>query len=290
MCTSRRAWSRRITRATSRISREMQDAFALESHRRAVAAIDAGRFADEIVPVAVERRARRHRPARATDGDLDDSDEGPRRDTSAEALAKLRPAFHAAGTVTAGNSSQTSDGAAAVVLMSAARAHALGLDPLARSWPTPPPACRRSSSASARCRRSASCSPGRAVARRDRPRRAQRSVRRPGARVPEGAGDRSGRLNVNGGAIALGHPLGCTGARLTTTLVHEMARRQARYGLVTLCVGGGMGAAMILERPDVTRAAPIVIAFANGSDVPPASSRRTAGQPSDARALTRTIA
>jgi acetyl-CoA acyltransferase len=233
----------------SHISREMQDAFALESHRRAVAAQDAGWPADEIVPVAVETVApdASGQPTRKTVTVT--KDDGPRRDTSAEALAKLRPAFHAAGTVTAGNSSQTSDGAAAVVLMSAARAQALGLDPLARivAYATagvppelfgigPVPAVRKLLART-----------GVSLDAIDLVELNEAFAAQVLAVLKELPIDQA-RLNVNGGAIALGHPLGCTGARLTTSIIHEMRRRQARRGLVTLCIGGGMGAAMLLQR------------------------------------------
>jgi acetyl-CoA acyltransferase len=230
----------------SSISRSAQDAYALESHRRAVAAIDAGRFQDEIVPVDVAV-VTNTKPRVATK--RIDTDEGPRRDTSPEALAKLRPAFHASGTVTAGNSSQTSDGAAATIVMSGERARALNLRPLARfvTFATagvdperfgigPVPAIKKALALAGlslddiglielneafaaqvlACLQALPIDPA--------------------------------RLNVNGGAIALGHPLGCTGAKLTATLLHEMQRRDVRYGMVTMCVGGGMGAAGIFER------------------------------------------
>jgi acetyl-CoA acyltransferase len=234
----------------SRISREAQDAFALESHRRAVAAMDAGRFDDEIVPVdaavldedpAVGRAP--SPPRRVT------ADEGPRRDTSAAALAKLRPAFHAAGSVTAGNSSQTSDGAAAVIVMSAARAAALNVTPLARwvGYATagvapelfgigPVPAIRKALSRT-----------GLALGDIDLVELNEAFAAQILACLAELPIDPA-RLNVNGGAIALGHPLGCTGAKLTATLLHELRRRQGRYGLVSMCVGGGMGAAGLFER------------------------------------------
>ena len=234
------------------ISREEQDAFALRSHQRAIAAIDGGRFADEIVPVTATARRQATATARGpkTRQVTFAIDEGPRRDTSAEALAKLRPAFHARGTVTAGNSSQTSDGAAAVIVTSAelrARARAHAARPVRRLRD------RRRRARALRHRPGAGDPEGaearRADARSDRPRRAERSVRRAGARVPaRSCRSIPERLNVNGGAIALGHPLGCTGAKLTTTLLYEMKRRKARYGMVTMCVGGGMGAAGIFER------------------------------------------
>jgi acetyl-CoA acyltransferase len=233
----------------AKITREEQDAFALRSHQRALAAIDAGRFKDEIVPVTV-RTVEGFNGKKATLREVVfDTDEGPRRETSLEALGKLRPAFHVKGTVTAGNSSQTSDGAAAAVVMSADRAKALGLAPMARfvSYATagveperfgvgPVPAMKKAlklaglklddlglvelneafASQALACMRELPVDPE--------------------------------KLNVNGGAIALGHPLGCTGAKLTATLLYEMARRKVRYGMVTMCVGGGMGAAGIFER------------------------------------------
>ncbi len=234
----------------SRISREAQDAFALESHRRAIAAIDAGRFNEEIVPLSValaEPGAANGAPAvRQMNFAID---EGPRRDTSAEALAKLRPAFHVAGSVTAGNSSQMSDGAAAVLIVESERARALGLTPLARfvGYATagveperfgigPVPAVRKVlARAGLQLEDMALVELNEAFA-------AQVL-----ACLQELPIDPA-LLNVNGGAIALGHPLGCTGAKLTTTLLHELQRRSGRYGLVTMCVGGGMGAAGIFER------------------------------------------
>jgi len=241
----------------SAISREAQDAFALTSHRRAVAAIESGRFKDEIVPLTVSvvdtngngsngRSARAHIPTRQIVFDID---EGPRRDTSPEALAKLRPAFHASGTVTAGNSSQTSDGAAAVVITSAEYAKAHGLKPLARfvAYATagvapelfgigPVPAIRKVLKRA-----------GLTLDQIDLVELNEAFAAQVLACLKELPID-SERLNVNGGAIALGHPLGCTGAKLTATLVHEMQRRGSRYGLVTMCVGGGMGAAGVFER------------------------------------------
>jgi acetyl-CoA acyltransferase len=214
------------------VSREEQDAFALRSHQRAVAAIDGGRFNDEIVTLPELR-----------------IDEGPRRDTSMEALAKLRPAFHITGTVTAGNSSQTSDGAAAVVVMSAGRARALGLEPLGRfvAFATagveperfgigPVPAIRKVLKLA-----------GLTLEQMDLVELNEAFAAQVIACLRELPIDPD-RLNVNGGAIALGHPLGCTGAKLTTTILYEMKRRGARYGLVSMCVGGGMGAAGIFER------------------------------------------
>jgi acetyl-CoA acyltransferase len=233
----------------SGVSREEQDAFALRSHQRAIAAIDAGRFADEVVPFTTTMLEPPNGGRPATRSVSFAVDEGPRRDTSAAALAKLRPAFHAKGTVTAGNSSQTSDGAAAVVVMSEKAAQQRGLAPLGRfvTFATAGVEPERFG-----------IGPVPAI---------QKALHLAGLRLddidlielneafaaqvlaclrslpidPE-------RLNVNGGAIALGHPLGCTGAKLTTTLLYEMKRRNARYGMVTMCVGGGMGAAGIFER------------------------------------------
>jgi len=238
------------------ISREAQDAFALRSHVRAVAAQDAGRFADEIVPVDVEvmdameagsldpaDRRPRTRTIRF------DRDEGPRRDTSAEALAKLPPAFHATGTVTAGNSSQTSDGAAAVVVMAAERARALGLTPLARfvGYATAGVQPERFGLGPVPATRKLLSRLGLALDAIDLIEINEAFAAQVLACLDEMPMDPE-RFNVNGGAIALGHPLGCTGARLTASIVHEMGRRRARYGLVTLCIGGGMGAAAVLER------------------------------------------
>jgi len=233
----------------SGISREAQDAFALRSHQRAVAAIDSGRFADEILPVTahlVENNGNGH--PRTVDVAMK-IDEGPRRDTSAEALAKLKPAFHARGTVTAGNSSQTSDGASAVIVTSATRARQLGLQPLGRfvAYATagvkpelfgigPVPAMRKVLKMA-----------GLTMNQIDLVELNEAFAAQVLACLKEEPIDID-RLNVNGGAIALGHPLGCTGSKLTTTLLYEMRRRNSRYGMVTMCVGGGMGAAGIFER------------------------------------------
>jgi acetyl-CoA acyltransferase len=237
----------------SKISRDAQDQFALRSHQRAIAAIDAGRFADEIVPVTGTAMNKGDGNPVGYPGTpvpfTFAIDEGPRRDTSAEALAKLRPAFHAAGTVTAGNSSQTSDGAAAVIVMSAERARACGLTPMARfvTFATAGVEPERFG-----------VGPVPAI---------QKALKLAGLTLDQidlielneafavqvlvclqALPLDPDRLNVNGGAIALGHPLGCTGAKLTTTLLYEMQRRRARYGMVSMCVGGGMGAAGIFER------------------------------------------
>ena len=217
------------------VSREEQDAFSLRSHQRAVAAIDAGRFDDEIVSLAIAGHFK--------------TDEGPRRDTSLAALGKLRPAFHVKGTVTAGNSSQTSDGASAVVVMASDRARELGLAPLGRfvAFATagveperfgigPVPAIRKVLKLA-----------GLTLDQIDLVELNEAFAAQVIACLRELPIDPD-KLNVNGGAIALGHPLGCTGSKLTTTLLYEMRRRKSRYGLVSMCVGGGMGAAGIFER------------------------------------------
>ena len=232
----------------SKISRAEQDAFALRSHARAVAAIDAGRFADETAPVTVRVVNGAGGTPRVEERTVT-VDEGPRRDTSAEALAGLRPAFHAAGTVTAGNSSPMSDGAAAVVVTSAELAAESGLRPLARFVAFtvagvrpelfglgPVPAVRKVLKLA-----------GLTMDDIDLVELNEAFAAQALACLRELPIDPD-RLNVNGGAIALGHPLGCTGAKLTATLLHELRRRQGRYGLVTMCVGGGMGAAGIFER------------------------------------------
>jgi 3-oxoadipyl-CoA thiolase len=229
------------------ISREMQDAFALESHRRAIAAIDSGKFAEEILPVQV--------PVKKGDPIVVTTDERPRRDTSLESLARLRPAFRKDGTVTAGNSSGLNDGAAALLIMSDAKARQLGLKPLARVV---------SSAAAGVAPRTMGLGPVPAV--RKALARAGLTIDQIGLielneafaiqslAVMQELGLRQEITNVNGGAIALGHPLGCSGARILTTLLHEMRRRAAReegqepyFGLATLCVGVGQGEAMVIE-------------------------------------------
>jgi acetyl-CoA acyltransferase len=224
------------------VTREEQDAFALRSHRRALQAIDSGLFKEEIVPLTT-RNGNGGAPA------VFDIDEGPRRDTSAEALAKLRPAFHVSGTVTAGNSSQTSDGASAVVVMSGERARELGLSPLARfvAFATAGVEPERFGIGPVPAVRKALKLAGLTLDRIDLVELNEAFASQVLACLRELPIDPD-RLNVNGGAIALGHPLGCTGAKLTTTLLHEMKRRGSRYGMVTMCVGGGMGAAGIFER------------------------------------------
>jgi acetyl-CoA acyltransferase len=231
------------------ISRDAQDAFALRSHQRAVAAVDASRFDDEIVPITASMvdRANGSRPiAREL---IVRADDGPRRDTSMDALATLRPAFHAHGTVTAGNSSQMSDAAAAVLVMSAARARELNLAPLARfvTYTTAGVEPERFGLGPVPAVQKALARAGLTLDAIDLVELNEAFAAQVLACLASLPIDPD-RLNVNGGAIALGHPLGCTGARLTTSLLYEMRRRKARYGLVTMCVGGGMGAAGIFER------------------------------------------
>ena len=231
------------------VSREDADGFALASHQKALKAIAEGRFADEIVPFEWMERTPKNGSAKPMEQKRSfQIDEGPRADTSAEALAKLKPAFHAKGTVTAGNSSQTSDGAAATIVTSAERAAALGMKPMARFVAFATAGCAPDVMG---------IGPVHAV---------PKALKIAGLRLEDiglvelneafaaqalavirQLGLDPDKVNVNGGAIALGHPLGCTGAKLTATLLHEMQRRKVRYGLVTMCVGGGMGAAGIFE-------------------------------------------
>lgn len=230
------------------ICREDQDAFAFHSHMKAAAAVDAGHFAGQIVPVAFEQVALVD-GARRAETITFDQDEHLRRDTTLDALGKLKPSFKQNGTVTAGNSSPLSDGAAAVIVMEAGTAARLGLEPLARfvgfGVAGVPPEIM-------------GIGPVAAV---------PRVLKRTGLSLDEmdvielneafaaqalavirELGMNPDAVNVNGGAIALGHPLGCTGAKLTVQLLHELARREARYGMVTMCIGGGQGAAGIFER------------------------------------------
>ncbi len=219
------------------ISREDQDAFSIESHKRAVAAIEGGKFVDEIVPITT------------AEGTTHKVDEGPRADTSMEALAGLRPAFHAQGSVTAGNSSQMNDAAAASVVMSKAKAEALGLTPLARFV---------GFAVAGVAPDVMGIGPIEAI---------PKVLKQTGLKLADidvfelneafaaqslavirTLGLDMDKVNPNGGAIALGHPLGCTGAKLTATAVHELHRRKGRYAMVTMCIGGGMGAAGIFER------------------------------------------
>ena len=232
------------------ISREDADAFSLASHQKAVAAQVAGRFEEELVPVKIESAtpgAKAGKPM--TSDSVFSIDEGPRADTTAEALAALKPVFHARGTVTAGNSSQTSDGAAATVLMDAVRAQELHIQPLARLVAYAVAGCLPEEMG---------MGPLYAVPKALK--KAGLSLNDIGLiefneafaaqalAVMRELGFDPEKVNVNGGAIALGHPLGCTGAKLTATLLREMKRRNVRYGMVTMCVGGGQGAAGIFER------------------------------------------
>jgi acetyl-CoA acyltransferase len=234
------------------VSREDQDAFSLASHRKALAAQEAGRFSEEIVPVTVSKtlfNSNGKSGLTECKETVVKADEGPRADTSLAALAKLKPAFAAQGTVTAGNSSQTSDGAAAVVVMSGQRAEELGLTPLARFVAYATVGCLPEEMG---------VGPIWAI---------PKVLKKAGLKLDDiglielneafaaqslaivrELGLDPERVNVNGGAIALGHPLGCTGAKLTASILAEMGRRQVRYGMVTMCVGGGMGAAAIFER------------------------------------------
>ena len=232
-----------------KISREDADAFSLESHRKALAAQAAGKFDQELVPVPVTTAtpgAKAGKPV--TSETIFAADEGPRADTTAEALAALKPVFHAQGTVTAGNASQTSDGAAAAVLMEADRARELGVEPLARVVSFAVAGCLPEEMG---------MGPVYAV---------PKVLKNAGLKLDDiglielneafaaqalavilELGLDPQKVNVNGGAVALGHPLGCTGAKLTATILSEMRRRKVRYGMVTMCVGGGQGAAGIFE-------------------------------------------
>jgi len=218
------------------ISRADQDQFALASHQKAVAAIAAGRFKDEIVPVTT------------TEGATFDTDEGPRADTSLEALAGLRPVFHVKGSVTAGNASQTSDGVAMTVLMSADKARQIGATPIARfvgfavAGVAPEVMGIGPIEAIPRVLKQCGLKQDDIDLFELNEAFASQSLA-----VVRKLGIDPNRVNVNGGAIALGHPLGCTGAKLTATVIHELRRRKGRYGMVTMCIGGGMGAAGIFE-------------------------------------------
>jgi acetyl-CoA acyltransferase len=224
------------------IDRERSDAFSLRSHQRALAAIEAGKFKEEIVSLAVSANGNGKTSSF-------DTDEGPRRDTDAAALAKLKPAFSPKGIVTAGNASQMSDGAAATIVMSAAKAKELGLKPLARfvtyAVAGVPPEIMGIGPVEAIPK--ALKQAGLTLADIDLV-ELNEAFACQALAVIQAAGLDPEKVNVNGGAVALGHPLGCTGAKLTAQILHEMARRRARYGLVTMCVGGGMGAAGIFER------------------------------------------
>jgi acetyl-CoA acyltransferase len=229
------------------ITREAADQFSLRSHQKALAAIQAGKFDDEVVPVSVSfttpNGSKPHRQEMVFK-----MDEGPRADTSLEALASLKPAFHAKGTVTAGNSSQMSDGAAAAVVMSAERAQALGIKPLARyvSFATAGYKPEEMGLGPVFAIPKALKLAGLKLSDIDVIELNEAFAAQALAVIQEGHLDLE-RVNANGGAVALGHPLGCTGAKLTATIIREMKRRNLRYGMVTMCVGGGMGAAGIFE-------------------------------------------
>ncbi len=234
------------------VTREQADEFSVASHQKALAALAAGKFREEVTPFEVSVTALETTPKGVkskTSTAKFDTDEGPRPDTSMEGLAKLKPAFHAKGTVTAGNSSQMSDGAAASVVMSADRARALGAKPLARFVAFATAGCPPEEMG---------IGPAFAI---------PKVLKLAGLRLDDiavielneafatqalsvikSAGLDPARVNPNGGAVALGHPLGCTGAKLTASILRELGRRNARYGMVTMCVGGGMGAAGIFER------------------------------------------
>ncbi|HEU4964458.1 MAG TPA: acetyl-CoA C-acyltransferase [Bacilli bacterium] len=230
------------------VTREMQDEFAVRSHQRAAAAIAAGKFKDEIVPVPVQQVSVDENGKVQTREFLFDTDEGVRPDTSLEGLARLRPAFHVKGSVTAGNSSQTSDGAAATVVMSAERAAQLGLKPLAvfRSFAVAgvdpdimgvgpvaaiPKALQKAGLSQADIDLF----------------EVNEAFASQAYYVVRELGLDPDKVNVNGGAIALGHPLGCSGTKLTVQLLNELRRRNGRYGVVSMCIGGGMGAAGVFE-------------------------------------------
>jgi len=230
------------------VTREQQDEFALRSHQRALAAIAAGKFKEEIVPLEVVEASLEGNDKPQARKIIFDTDEGPRSDTSLEALAKLKPVFHARGTVTAGNASQMSDGAAAVLVVSIDKARALGVKPLARfvSYATAGTLPEEMGVGPVDAIPKALKLAGLKLADVDLVELNEAFAVQALAVVKLAELDLD-RTNVNGGAIALGHPLGCTGAKLTATLVGEMKRRKARYGMVTMCVGGGMGAAGIFE-------------------------------------------
>ncbi|MGG3883052.1 acetyl-CoA C-acetyltransferase [Brevibacillus panacihumi] len=230
------------------ISREDQDAFALTSHKRAAEAIAAGKFQDEIVPVTVKQHAFDQNGKLVVKERVFTTDEGPRPDSTPEALAKLKPVFNVKGSVTAGNSSQTSDGAAAVLIMSAEKAAELGVEPIAkfRSFTVggvdpdvmgigPVVAIPKALKMA-----------GLTIEDVDLFELNEAFASQALAVIRELGLDQE-KVNVNGGAIALGHPLGCTGARLTVSLLNEMKRRGGKYGVVTMCIGGGMGAAGVFE-------------------------------------------
>ena len=229
------------------ITRQMADEFSLRSHQKATAAIQAGRFKDEIVPLPVSFTTPNGSKPKRIDISFD-TDEGPRADTTLEALLGLKPAFHLKGTITAGNSSQMSDGAAAAVVMSAERAKALGIQPLARyvAFATAGYKPEEMGVGPVYAIPKALKMAGLKLSNIDVIELNEAFATQSLAVIKE-AGLDPEKVNPNGGAVALGHPLGCTGAKLTASILRELKRRKARYGLVTMCVGGGMGAAGIFE-------------------------------------------
>jgi acetyl-CoA acyltransferase len=234
------------------ITREAMDSFSYESHKKALAAIEAGKFEDEIVPVTVTSSSvngkGKAKSSIQTSEAVFSVDEGPRSDTSIEALAKLKPVFHAKGTVTAGNSSQTSDGAAAAVVMSADRAKELGIAPMARFVAFAYAGCDPEEMGIGPIHAIPKVLKMAGLSLEDIGLfELNEAFAAQSLAVLKVLGIDPAKVNVNGGAIALGHPLGCTGAKLTATLLREMPRRAVKYGIVTMCVGGGMGAAGIFE-------------------------------------------
>ena len=231
------------------VTREEQDEFALRSHQRASAALDADKFKDETVPLTVSVEELDAKGKKQRREILFDKDEGVRRDSSAEGLAKLKPAFHVKGTITAGNASQMSDGAAAAIVMSSERADALGAKPMARFVAYATAGCPPEEMgigpvfAIPKALKLAGLTLSDIDVIELNEAFAAQSLA-----VIKTLGLDPEKVNVNGGAIALGHPLGCTGAKLTASILRELKRRNGRYGMVTMCVGGGMGAAGIFER------------------------------------------
>jgi acetyl-CoA acyltransferase len=229
------------------ITRQEADEFSLHSHQKAIAAIQAGKFEDEIVPVPVTFTTPNGSKPKKQEI-IFKVDEGPRADTSLEALLALKPAFHVKGTVTAGNSSQMSDGAAAAVVMSGERAKQLGIKPLVRfvSFATAGYKPEEMGLGPVFAIPKALRLAGLKLSDIDVIELNEAFAAQSLAVIKEGKLDPA-RVNPNGGAVALGHPLGCTGAKLTATVIRELKRRNAHYGMVTMCVGGGMGAAGIFE-------------------------------------------
>jgi len=231
------------------VTRDEQDSFALRSHQRAAAALDADKFKDETVALTVVLEDLDQKGKKQRREVVFDKDEGVRRDSTAEGLAKLKPAFHVKGTITAGNASQMSDGAAAAVVMSDARARELGVKPMARFVAYATAGCPPEEMgigpvfAIPKALKLAGLSLADIDVIELNEAFAAQSIA-----VIKTLGLDQEKVNVNGGAIALGHPLGCTGAKLTASILRELERRNGRYGMVTMCVGGGMGAAGIFER------------------------------------------